>query len=291
MATYKGTKIINLETDDRVVATFDGVTNKIVGSLDVEDSMYMLEEHFKQRPLFKSTIFTEAITFDNIDDILNYSSANKDFEIVGTGMDITDALTLVALDLNGGVSITSDSGASDQAIIQPHTSTKQSIWNVAGLFDTNAAPVFETIITTGTSIASTIIIAGFKLTNTTVLATDDDQVFFRYEDGVSSGKWVLAHSRDGTDTSTVSDIAVAASTTYRLKIVFDRTYSATPLGIFSTPALTFKAYINGALVGTDSYPAMVANEDLKPYVGVQGVSKNIKVRKLKCGRLIGNLAA
>ena len=58
------------------------------------------------------------------------------------------------------------------------------------------------------------------------MATDDDQVYLRYQNAVSSGNWVVVSSIANTDTQTDTGIAVAASTRYRIKIRIDSTRKA-----------------------------------------------------------------
>jgi len=46
----------------------------------------------------------------------------------------------------------------------------------------------------------------FKLTNTPVVATDDNSCFFRYQSSVNSGKWQLNCSRAGVDVTSNLDL-------------------------------------------------------------------------------------
>jgi hypothetical protein len=93
-----------------------------------------------------------------------------------------------------------------------------------------------------------------KLTNTPVVATDDNQLFFRFADDVASGAWQVISSVAGTDTTTTTSVTVAVSTVYHLKIMID-----------SARVATF--YINGTLVHTTGVLADAI--DLIPYVGIQ----------------------
>jgi hypothetical protein len=169
----------------------------------------------------------------------------------------------------------------DQAIVLPHLDTGQTLWT-ATQWSTDKQPTFETVIETGANITSATIWAGFKLTNTSVVATDDDQCFFRYQDTANSGGWQIITSRAGTDTttnvSTGSVPAVAVSTRYRLRFALNA-------------ARQPRFWINDQEVlynGLGSvFPALTTNINLIPYVGVQAAAvaaKAITVRGLICSR-------
>ena len=96
--------------------------------------------------------------------------------------------------------------------------------------------------------------AGLKLTNTPVIATDDDQAFFRFAPADNSGKWAAVNSIGGTDDAADSGVTVAASTVYHLAI-----------SISAARVATF--YINGVLVETTA--ALTDAVDLIPFIGVQ----------------------
>ncbi len=112
---------------------------------------------------------------------------------------------------------------------------------------------WECHIKSGAAITNSIIWAGLKLTNTEVTATDDDQVFFRYENGVNSGNWEAISSIGGTDDEHDSGVTVAVDTEYHLKIVIQADRTAL-------------MYINGALVETSG--ALTDATDLIPYIGI-----------------------
>jgi len=96
-----------------------------------------------------------------------------------------------------------------------------------------------------------------KLTNTPTVATDDDQVFFRYSTDDSDTTWQVESSIGGTDTSTSTTVSVAASTIYKFKIVINSDRKAS-------------CYINDTLVYTTA--ALTNDVDLIPYVGIQSLS-------------------
>jgi len=92
-----------------------------------------------------------------------------------------------------------------------------------------------------------------KLTNTEVVATDNDQVFVRYEDDVNSGKFQAVWSIGGTDTTTDTGVTAAVSTRYHIQVVIDASRIA-------------RFYLNGSLVATTT--ALTNATDLIPYIGV-----------------------
>jgi len=114
-----------------------------------------------------------------------------------------------------------------------------------------------------------VIWAGLKLTNTSTVATDDDQVFFRFDTVVAN--WEAVDSIADSDTETDTGIAVAASTNYHLKISVDSDRKAS-------------FYINNLLVHKTA--ALTNDIDLIPYVGVQGDAKTLTLVKEKISRII-----
>jgi len=87
-----------------------------------------------------------------------------------------------------------------------------------------------------------------------VVATDDDQVFFRYEDGVNDGEWEAVNSIADSDDEHDTDVVVAANTVYHLVIEIN-----------SSRVATF--YINGALVETSA--ALTTEVDFIPYISIE----------------------
>lgn len=173
---------------------------------------------------------------------------DPNFEILGTNASSDD----VTYDSEGGILFTTDGADGDEVILLPHLDANQSAWS-QWTWGTDKQVVWECLIKTGAAITNSIVWAGLKLTNTEVTATDADQCFFRYENGVNSGKWQAISSIGGADDAADSGVTVAAGTFYRLKIVIaaDR---------------TARMYINGVLVETTA--ALTDATDLIPYIGV-----------------------
>tara|TARA_Y100000310_G_scaffold283648_2_gene305779 strand:- start:492 stop:1298 length:807 start_codon:yes stop_codon:yes gene_type:complete len=189
-------------------------------------------------------------------DILSSTEAtnitcDRNFEILGTNAVTDDAV----MNAEGGIRLTTQGADGDEVILVPHQDANQSAWEQV-TWGTDKEVEWECEIKTGSAaqIDNCIIWAGLKLTNAEATATDDDQVFFRYENGVNDGKWQVIYSIGGTDTAADAGIAaVAATTKYHLKIVID-------------DARLAKMYINDVLCATST--ALTDTTDLNPYIGV-----------------------
>ena len=207
----------------------------VIGTLQVSPGRFVLEEYFKRLPQLNVNV---AI------------STSLDFEVLGTNADNTTEAysTTVA-----GVKLTTKTTSADQVIVLPHLDTAQTAWSTV-LWGTENQTVWECALRTDSSIASIIIWAGLKLTNTSTIATDADQVLFRFSTTDSDTTWRLISSIGNSDTNTDSGVTVAASTTYRFKVSIDSDRKAT-------------FYIND--VAYYKTAALTNDVDLIPYVGVQ----------------------
>lgn len=190
---------------------------------------------------------------------------NLDFELLGTGAVSAD----LSFNAGGGFNLATHGGATDSAILLPHLDTAQTAWT--GTTWTPAQePHFVLHMKTDAALTNTTIWAGFKLTNTPVVATDDDQIFFRFTNGTDTNFRCIS-SVAGTDTDTDSGVAPAAATDYRLWIT-----------VGSDAKATF--WINDTPVHTTG--ALTAAAALKPYVGVLSATnatvKKVLVRSLEC---------
>lgn len=219
---------------------------------------YYLEEFFVKIPDANAVIGTgysdaDATAAANLVITTARQVANKDFELLGTNADIADfSFSTIA----GGIKLETGSADNDQVIILPHLDTAQTAW--AGiLWGTENQVIWEAQLRTSASVATILLWAGLKLTNTPTIATDADQVYFRFDTDVPDTNWQVISSIGGTDTTTDSGVAVAASTNYNLRIEIDSSRKA----IF---------YINDVLVHTTT--ALTNDVDLIPYVGVQQLS-------------------
>lgn len=209
-------------------------------------------------------------------DIQNSSEATRmvadpDFEVLGTNAS-SDDVTFYA---EGGIKMETDGADGDEVIVLPHLDANQSAWTQI-TWGTDKKTEWECHIKTGSSIDNCIIWAGLKLTNTEVTATDANQAFFRYENGINDGEWQAISSIAGTDDTHDTGVAVAADTEYFLKITIDEARLA-------------RFYINGTLYETSA--ALTNAIDLIPYIGVAtdgaAEAKHIYVFSQRISREIG----
>tara|TARA_B100000749_G_C18450038_1_gene475922 strand:+ start:331 stop:1065 length:735 start_codon:yes stop_codon:yes gene_type:complete len=175
--------------------------------------------------------------------------ADPDFEILGTN----GTSALCTYNAEGGLDLTTAGADGDGMFLAPHLDANQSPWTQF-TWGTDKETAWSCTIKTGANITNAIIWAGLKLTNTNVVATDNNQVFVRYEDDVASGIFQVISSIGGTDTTTASAVTVAVSTKYKIVISIDSSRLAT-------------IYIDGALVVTTT--ALTDTTDLIPYICVE----------------------
>ena len=190
-------------------------------------------------------------------------TGNTALDIVGTSA----ANGTVAFATTGGVTLTTPAVANNQEITEPNTN---SVWGTVSLI-ADSGLVFETQIVTGANITAAIIWAGLKLTNTSTTATDDDQVFFRYQDTVNGGRFQVIDSNTGVDNANDSGVTVAVSTSYLLQIRIDN--SRVPHYL-----------INGELVYKGN--ALKVTTALKPFVGVQTTTTAAKAITIRHERIV-----
>ena len=175
--------------------------------------------------------------------------ADPDFELLGTNATSGSS----AFNAEGGITLTTAGADNDQVILLPHLDASQSAW-AQWTWGTDKQTEWECDIVSGANITSAIIWCGLKLTNTSTTATDNDQVFFRYQDTVNSGKWQAIYSIANTDTATDTGVTAVVSTRTNFKITIDASRIA-------------RMYLNGKLVATST--ALTDATDLIPYIGVQ----------------------
>lgn len=241
-----------LFSTSRRVVSMDkaGTFGMELDGVDLHDRL-VLVERFHQRPQLNAAVGI---------------AANVDWEIAGTGASGADC----TLHAEGGVELLCDADG-DSTILQSHQDTQQSAWAVA-TWGTDQESRFECVVRTDASIGDMVIWAGFKLTNTPVTATDNDQAFIRYENGINGGKWQAISSIGGTDDAHDSGVTVEVSKVYHLVVEVGSDRKA-------------KFYINGTLVETSG--VLTDTTDLKPFVGVKAdgaAAKKIRVRWIKGSR-------
>lgn len=197
--------------------------------------------------------------------------ADTEMELQGTG--VTSASS--ALLATGGVSILNQAGANNQAIIAGHTDASQTGWGT-WVYLSNKEIRWGCSFVTGSDIGNTVYWAGLKKTATSVVATDADQLFFRYENGVAAGVWQAVSSIANVDDALATSGAVATATKYTLEIAID----SDRIG---------RMFINNTLVKTTS--ALTSFVALKPYIGVEATAgvivRNLGVYGMWVSRIAG----
>ena len=260
--------------------TFYKATNLTINNGFVRNpNRYYLEEFFKQRPALNAVAtapFTDddATHADNTSIILARGIANRDFEVLGTNM--TTALCTFSSD-RAAIRITTADADQDQSIIAPHLDTNQTAWtNIK--WGTENQVEWECAISLPT-IVNQKVWAGLKLTNDQLIATDADQLFFKFQTDADNSevlsdytKLHFIYSKGGTDYISQLPITVAANTNYLLKITIDSSMQAsifvndTQYNITTTSGST-----GGTAVTTGTTKSAVLTDDINliPYIGIE----------------------
>jgi len=241
----------------------------LTGAIHVGTRRLMWREQFLRRPGINANKAVPAGDTYNTAQMQLALDKHSDWELLGTNM--TSALCTFAA--GGGITLTTAGAANDQAILLPHLDTDLSPFT-AIKWNTLDEVGAEFDLKIGASVASATIWAGFKLTNTPVVATDNDQMFVRYDSATNSGQWQAIGSYGGTDLTINSPVAVAASTEYKIGIRVD----ADRYPMF---------FVNERLIGKLSH-ALTTDTDLIPYVGVMATAtgaKALTVREIALSKL------
>lgn len=189
-------------------------------------------------------------------DILAAAEATRmivdpDFEISADSTNETSALC--TYNAEGGLTLTTAGADADSMILEPHQDANQTSWT-QWTWGTDREVGWFAHIQTGANITNAIIWAGLKLTFTPVVATDADQIFFRYEDDVAGGDWQAVYSIAGVDVAIDTDIAAVVSTSLEFAVIIDESRNG-------------RMYLNGNLVATTTQ--LTDTIDLVPFIGVE----------------------
>jgi hypothetical protein len=240
---------------------------------------YYLYESFLQRPALNAVVsapLTDADATAAANDaiIVARAIANRNFEVLGTNM-TTALCTFNAT--SAGIVLTTATADEDQAILAPHLDTNQSAWQVTKWGTENQVD-WECSIST-TAIDNQKLWAGLKLTNDQLVATDDDQAYFKFQTDADNSetftdftKLHFIHSIAGTDYISQLPITVAANTIYHLRIQIN---SARQAAIFVNGiqynVTTTAGSTGGTAVttGTTRTAALTDDVDLIPYIGIE----------------------
>lgn len=264
----------------------------------------ILSENFKKKPALNAVIaaaFTDADATAAANTAITVAReiANKDFEVLGTNM--TTALATFDT-TRAGITITTAGADEDQAIIAPHLDANQTAW-ASYLWGTENQVEWECSISTN-AIDNQKVWAGLKLTNDQLVATDDDQLFFKFQtDATNSEVFTdytllhFIHSIGGTDYISALPITVAANTTYHLKIVIDSDRKATifvngiQYNVTTTAGSTGGTAVTAVGPGSQvvKTAALTNDVDLIPYIGIEagdGAAEALDVHYQGISRII-----
>jgi hypothetical protein len=233
---------------------------------------FYLEEWFLQRPGLNANI-------DQVSTVEVQRALNRNWEALGTNM--TTALATFAT-TSAGILATTAGADQDQAILTPHLDTAATAW--AGcLWGTENSVSFETSIMLP-ALDNQKVWAGLKLTNDQLVATDDDQIFFKFQTDATNSEafttfanWHVVHSIGGTDHISALPIAVAANTPYHLKIEIDSDRKATAFvngvqyNLTSTAGSTGGTSVTAVQPGVQVTKTAALTNDVNfiPYVGIE----------------------
>ena len=239
---------------------------------------YYLYESFAKKPGLNAVAIIDPDA-DNASALAAYVIANKDFETLGTNM--TTALTTFP-GTQAGILMTTAGADQDQAILLPHLDTNQSAWSKV-LWGTENSVEWECSISLP-AIDNQKVWAGLKLTNDQLVATDANQIFFKFQTDATNSEafsdysyWHLVHSIGGTDYISQIPVTVAANTPYHLKISIGSDRKATcfingvQYNITSTSGSTGGTAVTAVQPGVAAAKtaALTNDIDLIPYVGIE----------------------
>jgi len=256
-----------------------GVVNDRTQGFGLRDARrYYLYESFAKKPGLNAVAIIDPDA-NSASALAAYTIVNKDFETLGTNM--TTALTTFP-GTQAGILMTTAGADQDQSILLPHLDTNQSAWAKV-LWGTENSVEWECSIMLP-ALDNQKVWAGLKLTNDQLVATDDDQIFFKFQSDATNSEafttfanWHLVHSIGGTDYISKLPIAVAANTIYHLKIKINSDRKATcyvngvQYNITSTSGSTGGTAVTAVESGKQATlsGALTNDVDLIPYVGIE----------------------
>ena len=267
----------NLQLISKTAST--GVVHDRTQGFGLKDARrYYLYESFAKKPGLNAVSIIDPDA-DSASALAAYVIANRDFETLGTNM--TTALTTFP-GTSAGIKMTTAGADQDQAILLPHLDANMSAWSKV-LWGTENSVEWECSIMLP-ALDNQKVWAGLKLTNDQLVATDDDQIFFKFQSDATNSEafttfanWHLVHSIGGTDYISRLPIAVAADTPYHLKIKIDSDRKATifvngvQYNITSTAGSTGGTAVTAVEAGkaATKSAALTNDVDLIPYIGIE----------------------
>jgi len=258
-----------MPSKDVTIGLIKSEAKSLYAPADYRDRI-VLRETFQKRPILAANL--DPATVDQAAQRL-LTGANLDWIISGTNA----ANAGSALNVDGGIALTTAGADNDQIILSPATainSVAQSLFGTVE-WEPEHAPRVEFIIELP-SVADVLVHAGLVLTAALDLTTDADQAKFQLSDegAVSTTKWTQALSIGGTDTEISLGVTPTVDKTIRLGIEVNTNRKA-------------QFFIDGLKVGEQT-AALTAGANLIPVIGIQAldaVAKTIKVREVIISRL------
>ena len=274
-----GMKLISKNTTSGLIS------DRTLGTPIQDARRVYFDEWFLQRPGLNANI-------DQVSTVEVQRALNRNWEALGTN--VTTALVTFA-STSAGVLATTAGADQDQAILTPHLDTAATAW--AGTkWGTENETHFETSVMLP-ALDNQKVWAGLKLTNDQLVATDDDQVYFKFQTDATNSEaftdfttWHFVHSIGGTDFISQIPVTVAANTPYHLKITIDSDRKAS---IFVNGeqynVTTTSGSTGGTAVtkGTTPSAALTDDVDLIPYVGIEagaGAAEAVNCHYVCCSR-------
>ena len=254
------------------------VHDRTFGTPAKDARRFYLEEYFYQRPGLNAINIIDPDA-DDATALAVTQAANKNFETLGTNY--TTALTTFA-STSAGVLMTTATADQDQGILLPHLDTNQTVWSGTKWGTENQVQWECSIQAAQTD--NEKIWAGLKLTNDQLLATDDDQVYFKFQtDATNSEAFTsfsyihLVHSIANTDYISRTPVAFAADTPYHLKIVIDSDRKMTyfingiQYNVTTTAGSTLGTAVTAVQPGTAAVKSAALTDDINliPYIGIE----------------------
>ena len=239
---------------------------------------YYLYEPFLQRPGLNAINIIDPDA-DSASALAITQAANKNFETLGTNY--TTALTTFSA-TQAGITMTTATADQDQAILLPHLDTNQTAWS-GTKWGTENSVEWECSISLP-ALDNQKVWAGLKLTNDQLVATDANQVFFKYQTDATNSeaftdfaKWHFVHSIGGTDYISRLPITVAVDTQYHFKIKIDSDRKATifvngiQYNVTETSGSTGGTAVTAVQPGKQvvTTAALTDDVDLIPYIGIE----------------------
>jgi len=261
------------------------VSDRTYGTPAKDARRFYLEENFMQRPGLNANI-------DQVSTVEVQRALNRNWEALGTNM--TTALCTFAT-TGAGVLVTTATADQDQGILLPHLDTAATAWT-GTLWGTENQVHFETSIQIP-ALDNQKVWTGLKLTNDQLVATDANQMFFKYQTDATNSevfsdyaKWHFVYSIADTDYISQLPITVAINTPYHFKIEVDSDRKAAIFVNGVQYNVTTTAGSTGGTAvttGTTKTKALTDNINLIPYVGIEagdGAAEAVNCHYVACSR-------